>query len=430
MATGTGTFTYNVTAAPGAGASGSGTFSYDVTAPGSGASGFGTFSYNVTTPVGPAGLWLRTELTTAVRPRLFRRTGAATAVELVPTVSGGGGGGGGGGTPPALCFIYPGDQGGGEAALQLKYAPPAGAVYVDPAAAPRAARAPSSPVQTYAGQREDCRRRDDRHRHRRQEYVLHEGVAMPIDGVGYTAAQTYAGVTINKANVTVQPYPGATIVNDGTSVQTGWTSSNGVWSKPLVITADRGATDTYGKLDNDARGIGWLWVRSQKWHDLVVAAGSTEQQAQMFPLASWPEQVWINGVRQKQVATLAEVVPGTATFYIEGHTAGTNGILWTSERYHLGTNPTGKEVRVANLCTGYASGATGVTFRGIKMRRFAGSVQMGGVAKCRGTNTRWENCVVEDCMIGFDSISDGARFVQCEGWRCGGCRPRPPPPTA
>ena len=421
MATGTGTFTYDVTAAPGAGASGSGTFSYDVTAPGSGASGSGTFSYDVTTPVGPAGLWLRTGLTTAVRPRLFRRTGAATAVELVPTVSGGGGGGGGGGTPPALSFIYPGDQAGATPSSSLNYAPPAGAIYVDPVSGTSGgAGTLASPVQTVAQANTKVAAGGTIViGTAAQEYILHEGVAMPIDGAGYTAALTYAGVSITKANVTIQPYPGASIVMDGTSVQTGWTQAGGVWSKALQITHDRGATDTYGKLDNDARGIGWLWTRSQNWHDLVVAAGSTEQQAEMFPLASWPEQVWIAGVRQKQVATLAEVVPGT--FFVEGAAAGTNGILWTSSRYHLGTDPTGKEVRVSDLCTSLSSssGATGVTFKGLKFRRFAGSVQMGGVVKCRAAGTTFEDCIVEDCMIGFDSITDNSKFIRCEGWRCG-----------
>lgn len=73
---GTGAFTYDVTA-PAGQFSGSGAFSYDVTA----VRGSGTFSYDVTAPAAVVQLiYRRTGLGTEVPVRIGRRTGLGTEV--------------------------------------------------------------------------------------------------------------------------------------------------------------------------------------------------------------------------------------------------------------------------------------------------------------------------------------------------------------
>lgn len=247
------------------------------------------------------------------------------------------------------------------------------------------------------------------------------------NAAGYNAGLGYGGLNVSK-QCTIQPYPGETVIFDGTRDESsGWTAGSGYWSKPVTITIDRGATDQYGKLDNDSRGFGWLWVRSAAWRTMAMNSGLNSQQAEAFPLASWNEQVWIDDVRQEQVATLQEVVPGK--FYVTGTSGGTNNVMFTSGTYYIGTNPTGKTVRIGELSTSLRLGVAGSTLRGITFRRFCGSNHMGGVVKATTANATFEHIKVEHCSsTAFDLYqSDNSVFRNCEaqwagnlGFRFGG----------
>ena len=236
---------------------------------------------------------------------------------------------------------------------------------------------------------------------------------------GYNASLGYAGLSVTK-QCTIQPYPGEHPVFDGTRDESGgWTAGGGYWSKPISITIDRGATDQYGQLDNNVQ-FGWVWVRGTAWRTLMTNAGYTHPDAiEMFPLASWNEQVWIDDVQQQQVATLGEVGPGK--FYVAGSTGGTNSVMFTSSTYYLGTNPTGKSVRVGELCTSLRLGVAGSTLRGLKFRRFCGSNHMGGVVKATTGNATFEDVVVEDASAtAYDLFqSDNSVFIRCEAIRAG-----------
>lgn len=236
---------------------------------------------------------------------------------------------------------------------------------------------------------------------------------------GYTANLGYGGLNVSK-QCTIQPYPGEHPIFDGTRDESsGWTAGAGYWSKSISITIDRGATDQYGQLDNNIQ-FGWVWVRGTAWRNLMTNAGYTHPDAiEMFPLASWNEQVWIDDVQQQQVATLGEVGPGK--FYVAGSTGGTNGVLFTSSTYYLGTNPTGKSVRVGELCTSLRLGVAGSTLRGIKLRRFCGSNHMGGVVKTTVGNSTFEDVAVEDASAtAYDLYqSDNSQLTRCEAIRAG-----------
>lgn len=236
---------------------------------------------------------------------------------------------------------------------------------------------------------------------------------------GYSSSLGYAGLGADK-QCTIQPYPGEQVTFDGTRDESGsWTAGSGYWSKPISIIIDRGPTDQYGQLDNNNQ-FGWKWVRDSTWRTMMTNAGYTNAEAiETFPLASWNEQVWIDDVQQQQVATLGEVGPGK--FYVAGSTGGTNGVLFTSSTYYLGTNPTGKSVRVGELCTSLRLGVAGSTLRGIKFRRFCGSTHMNGVVKATVGNSTFEDLVVEDASSTGYSLyqADGSQFTRCEAIRAG-----------
>lgn len=207
----------------------------------------------------------------------------------------------------------------------------------------------------------------------------------------YNASLGYAGLPITK-QATIQPYPGEHPVFDGTRDESGgWSESSGVWSKNIVITVDHSATYTYGQLDNNMES-GWKWVKDAAWHTWAMNAGATSAQATAYPLASWNEQVYIDDVAQEQVATLGEVAPGK--FYVAGTNGGTNNLMRTSSAYHLGTNPTGKTVRIGELCTSLNMQQANSTIRGIEFRNFIGSTHMGGVIKATAANTTIEDCII------------------------------------
>lgn len=239
------------------------------------------------------------------------------------------------------------------------------------------------------------------------------------NAAGYNASLGYAGLSVTK-QCTIQPYPGEHPIFDGARDESGsWIAGSGYWSKPIAITIDRGATDSYGQLDNNVQ-FGWVWVRGTAWRNLMTNAGYTNADAiQMYPLASWNEQVWINDVQQQQVATLGEVGPGK--FYVAGSTGGTNGVMFTSNTYYLGTDPTGKSVRVGELCTSLRLGVAGSTLRGIKFRRFCGSIHMDGVVKATVSNSTFEDVVVEDASATAYSLyeADNSSFTRCEAIRAG-----------
>lgn len=124
---------------------------------------------------------------------------------------------------------------------------------------------------------------------------------------------------------TLQPYPNEEVWLDGSAVVTGWTSSGGKWIK-----------------------TGWTaeWTSP----DIDGSVGSQN------PIANRADMVFIDGVRQWHVSSN----PGAGQFSID---YGTDTIT-------LGTNPSGKEVRVTDLTNALIIKAN-ITVRGIGIRRYA-----------------------------------------------------------
>ncbi|WP_298749745.1 right-handed parallel beta-helix repeat-containing protein [uncultured Serinicoccus sp.] len=87
-----------------------------------------------------------------------------------------------------------------------------------------------------------------------------------------------------------------------------------------------------------------------------------------YPMAAHPDQVWIDGVAQRQVSSKGAVSAGT--FYVD----------YASDRLYLGSDPTGKSVRASAIGRAIEVRAPGSVLRGFGVRRFAPSVpDMGAV---------------------------------------------------
>ncbi len=83
-----------------------------------------------------------------------------------------------------------------------------------------------------------------------------------------------------------------------------------------------------------------------------------------FPMAAHPDQVWINGVAQTQVASLSQLRAG-AFFFDEARS-----------QLHIGSDPTGRTVEASSLAKALSVRASGTVIRGIGIRRYAPSVWM------------------------------------------------------
>lgn len=187
------------------------------------------------------------------------------------------------------------------------------------------------------------------------------------EGRTYVAGgpNNYAGIPLTTANVTVQNYPGEAVWFDGSSIVTGWTVDGSTWRHDgWTIAFDRSPTYSFGAADDPRPG--WSFINPS------------------YPTAAWPERVFIDGVALTQVSTKAAVTTGT--FYIDQ----------TNDQVFIGSNPTGKEVRITDLQTTVTALAAGVTFRGFGVRRYAPSQPHLGAVKILRTNNVMENLWFED----------------------------------
>lgn len=215
--------------------------------------------------------------------------------------------------------------------------------------------------------------------------VLHSGshhVGIHLTASGGNADSSlwpvWAGVTTERTGVTVMAAPGEVAWLDGSVPVTGWTADGAAWAASVKVSIDRSPTGALGKPDNT----------EVNWNYLVPE----------HPLAAWPEQVWVDGRRLKQVAKRGEVTVGT--FWVEGsYGTGDGSKTFTSSRYIIGENPSGKTVRVATATTCLSSTGTGFALRGVGFRRFAASTPFRGVVKLRHSDCVMEDVVFEDAGI-------------------------------
>lgn len=181
---------------------------------------------------------------------------------------------------------------------------------------------------------------------------------------------------------TVQAYPGEAVWFDGSEHVTGWTADGGDYVRS-GWTTEFDASPTYTRGASDNTQAGWGFVNPA------------------FPMAAHPDQVWVDGVAQKQVKTRTAVVPGT--FYVD----------YAADRLYLGTNPSGNEVLASTLTRAFRIRAAGTVIRGIGVRRYAPSVpHMGAVTvEEDGDNVTLEDVAITDSSTtGLHVAGTGAKL--------------------
>ncbi|MGY1801704.1 right-handed parallel beta-helix repeat-containing protein [Blastococcus sp. SYSU D00922] len=165
--------------------------------------------------------------------------------------------------------------------------------------------------------------------------------------------------------LTIQAHPGEAVWLDGSRPVTGWANDGAIWrSDGWTAQFDHSPTYTKGAPDNTAAN--WGFVNSA------------------YPMAAYPDQVWIDGVAQRQVGSRAAVVPGT--FFVDT----------AADRLYLGTNPAGRAVRASDLSVGMTIRGAGTVLRGIGIHRYATPVPEKGALRLSAPDVVVENVVVRE----------------------------------
>lgn len=220
-------------------------------------------------------------------------------------------------------------------------------------------------------------------------------LASPYTSLAYAVATAPSGSTLvlragtyresvnvpGTKKVTIQAYPKEAVWLDGSDTVAGWKKGTVGWTVSGWSTNfSSGPTFTKDAPDN--------------------AAESTKFVDPAYPMAAHPEQVWVNGAAQKEVASEKAVTAGT--FYVDD----------AGKRLVLGTDPTGKTVTASKLQTALAVKSIGSTVRGIGVRNYGNSVYQMGAITAQNDGITFENLVVKDnATIGMYVWGTGVTFA-------------------
>lgn len=180
--------------------------------------------------------------------------------------------------------------------------------------------------------------------------------------------------------ITIQSYPHEAVWLDGSTVVTGWTQRGDTWVHTgWTAKFDSTAGYTPGQ---PSTGVNWTFVNPA------------------YPMASHPDQAWIDGSRLAQVGSAAQVVPGT--FYVD----------YNSDELVIGNNPSGHEIRAADLGVALTLRADHSTVRGIGVRRYATSIPDIAMLRLTGADSTAENVIVQQAgSAGICAIGAGDSLI-------------------
>lgn len=170
--------------------------------------------------------------------------------------------------------------------------------------------------------------------------------------------------------VTMCALRGEVVWFDGASAVSQWSRTASGWSTPWPYAFDSTATFTAGETPADP---------------FVDPAR---------PMAAHPEMVFVDGTQLRQVSS--DAAPGPGEFHIDA----------AERSLTIGTDPAGRDVRVADLQQAIVAAAPGVRLEGFGVRRYANSLTtFGAVYLGRGGNVARDVVVEDVATIGF-TISD------------------------
>ncbi|MFC5743993.1 right-handed parallel beta-helix repeat-containing protein [Actinomadura rugatobispora] len=203
--------------------------------------------------------------------------------------------------------------------------------------------------------------------------------AQPLRTVARAIAKSSSGSTIvlrggtyhesvtvpASKRLTLQAHPGEAVWFDGSEPVEGWRSQGGAWVKD-GWTARFDSSPTYTAGAPASRDRDFQFVDPA------------------HPMAAHPDQVWIDDVAQRQVASRAQLQANT--FYVDE----------AARRLYLGSDPSGRKVRASTLDEAITLRGGGSALRGIGVRRYATSLPQLGSVKVVGADVTLENVAVTD----------------------------------
>ncbi|GAA4265668.1 right-handed parallel beta-helix repeat-containing protein [Frondihabitans peucedani] len=209
-------------------------------------------------------------------------------------------------------------------------------------------------------------------------------LASPLRTVGAAIARASSGDTIvlragsynesvtipRNKTLTVQSYPGEAVWFDGSKQVTDWSRAGSDWAASWSYFP---SSVMDGIADNP------FFVDSAK------------------PLASHPDQVFVDGRQLTQVGSASAVTPGT--FYADS----SNG------RVVLGTDPSGHSVRISNQPQAIKVMSPNTVLQGFGVKDYATSYLDKGAVRLSSTGDVARNLVIQDnAMIGINVENDAA----------------------
>ena len=260
----------------------------------------------------------------------------------------------------------PSDNAGAAPLGTTNYPIPSGSLFVSPSGDDTAAGTSSAPLRTVA-------------------HAI--AVAKAGSTVVLRAGTYHESVTVQAGKpLTIQAYPGDVVWFDGSSAVSGWTARGATWVH-TGWTAQFDSTPSYtpGSIPS---GPAWSFVSPS------------------YPMASHPDQAWIDGTALRQVATAGEVGPGTfAVDYATGELI-------------VGSDPSGHAVRASDLAVAFTSYAANTTLRGVGVQRYATPIAQIGTVRMVATANTVENVISQNNAttgLTVDAADNTVRHVTLTG---------------
>ena len=259
------------------------------------------------------------------------------------------------------------DSAGSAALGTASYAVPSGAVVVSPTGSDAAAGTLAAPVRTLG-----------------RALVL-----APSGGTVVLRAGTYTESVTASKTVTIQNYPREKVWFDGTVPVSGWVKDGTTWRRD-GWTKRFDASVGFSKGDVDGTAAGWRWLNPS------------------YPMAAHPDQVYVNGVKLRQVSSRSAVSAGE--FFLDTATS----------KLYIGSNPTGVQVRVSSLEKALRVRGESSVVRGIGFRRYAPSIWHIGAVTIEAPKVRFENVTITDSStIGLGVVREDAVLTRVNVMRSG-----------
>lgn len=199
----------------------------------------------------------------------------------------------------------------------------------------------------------------------------------------------HESVTINKNALTLRAARGERVWFDGSSAVGGFVPEGSVWVRHgWDVKFDHSPTFHWGAADGSKPG--WGFVNPK------------------YPMAAWPDQVWVDGAPLQQVADASSV--GEGTFAVD----------YATQRLIIGTDPVGHRVLASTLAKAMSVRGADTRLQGLGFRRYAPSVpHTGAVTLEKPRISVRDVTITESATSGLNATADNITLVRVRATRNG-----------